>query len=46
MNPNVEQMGKDMDSWIDNDYTFLTELQKARYKKCGYMPVQLVCGLI
>ncbi|REC63067.1 hypothetical protein DRF65_07515 [Chryseobacterium pennae] len=33
MNPHVEQMGKDMDAWIDNDYTFLTELQKIRYKK-------------
>lgn len=33
VNPHIEQMGKDMDTWIDNDYTFLTEIQKIRYKK-------------
>ncbi|MBS0027345.1 terpene synthase family protein [Chitinophaga sp. 22321] len=33
INPHVEQMGRDMDGWIDNDYTFLTEKQKVRYKK-------------
>jgi hypothetical protein len=33
INPHVVQMGKDMDSWIDNDYTFLTEKQREKYKK-------------
>ena len=33
MNPHIEQMGRDMDAWIDNDYTFLTEIQKIKYKK-------------
>ncbi|MET3877872.1 hypothetical protein ABIE50_003284 [Chitinophaga sp. OAE865] len=33
INPNVEQMGRDMEAWIDNDYTFLTEVQKIKYKK-------------
>ncbi|WP_265130953.1 terpene synthase family protein [Chryseobacterium oranimense] len=33
INPHVEQMGRDMDSWIDNDYTFLTEKQREIYKK-------------
>jgi hypothetical protein len=33
INPNAEQMGKDMDGWIDNDYTFLTEKQRTTYKK-------------
>lgn len=31
--PYVEQMGRDMDGWIDNEYTFLTPEQKKRYKK-------------
>lgn len=33
INPHAEQMGKDMDGWIDNDYTFLTEKQRETYKK-------------
>ncbi|SEW21914.1 hypothetical protein SAMN05421841_1657 [Chryseobacterium wanjuense] len=33
INPHAEQMGKDMDGWIDNDYTFLTEKQRKTYKK-------------
>ncbi|MGU3377687.1 terpene synthase family protein [Chryseobacterium sp. M5A1_1a] len=33
INPHAEQMGKDMDGWIDNDYTFLTEKQRGIYKK-------------
>lgn len=33
VNPHIEQMGRDMDAWIDNDYTFLTEKQRIRYKK-------------
>jgi hypothetical protein len=33
INPHAEQMGKDMDGWIDNDYTFLTEKQRKIYKK-------------
>ncbi|MBL1222322.1 hypothetical protein JET18_15835 [Chryseobacterium sp. L7] len=33
INPHAEQMGKDMDGWIDNDYTFLTEKQRTIYKK-------------
>ncbi|WP_257667925.1 terpene synthase family protein [Parapedobacter tibetensis] len=33
INPHVDQMGKDMDAWIDNDYTFLTEKQREKYKK-------------
>ncbi|WP_157977068.1 terpene synthase family protein [Taibaiella helva] len=33
INPHAEQMGKDMDGWIDNDYTFLTEKQRVTYKK-------------
>jgi hypothetical protein len=33
INPHVEQMGRDMDSWIDKDYTFLTEKQREKYKK-------------
>ncbi|EJL71436.1 terpene synthase family protein [Chryseobacterium populi] len=33
INPHAEQMGKDMDGWIDNDYTFLTEKQREIYKK-------------
>ncbi|MBL3547565.1 terpene synthase family protein [Chryseobacterium sp. KMC2] len=33
INPHAEQMGKDMDEWIDNDYTFLTEKQRETYKK-------------
>jgi hypothetical protein len=33
ISPDVEQMGKDMDGWIDKDYTFLTEKQREKYKK-------------
>lgn len=33
INPHAEQMGKDMDGWIDNDYTFLTEKQRKTYKR-------------
>ncbi|HEY8959313.1 terpene synthase family protein [Chitinophaga sp.] len=33
VNPHLEQMGKDMESWIDNDYNFLTPKQIAKYKK-------------
>ncbi|RWW91773.1 terpene synthase family protein [Flavobacterium cerinum] len=33
INPHAEQMGKDMDGWIDNDYTFLTEKQREKYKR-------------
>lgn len=33
VNSHIEQMGRDMDSWIDNDYTFLTDEQKVKYKK-------------
>lgn len=33
INPHAEQMGKDMDGWIDNEYTFLTEKQRETYKK-------------
>jgi hypothetical protein len=33
VNPHIEQMGRDMDYWIDNDYTFLTDVQRERYKK-------------
>lgn len=33
VNSHIAQMGRDMDSWIDNDYTFLTDEQKVKYKK-------------
>jgi len=33
IHPHAEQMGKDMDDWIDKDYTFLTEKQRKIYKK-------------
>ncbi|MFX1704491.1 terpene synthase family protein [Chitinophaga sp. CC14] len=33
ISPHAEQMGKDMDGWIDNDYTFLTEKQREKYKR-------------
>jgi hypothetical protein len=33
ISPHAEQMGKDMNGWIDNDYTFLTEKQREIYKK-------------
>ncbi|MDR6527526.1 hypothetical protein J2787_002918 [Chryseobacterium rhizosphaerae] len=33
INPHVDQMGRDMDFWIDNDYTFLTEKQREKYKR-------------
>ncbi|PWW17713.1 terpene synthase family protein [Chryseobacterium sp. AG844] len=33
ISPHAEQMGKDMEGWIDNDYTFLTEKQREKYKK-------------
>lgn len=33
INPHVDEIGKVMDDWIDNDYTFLSEKLKGKYKR-------------
>lgn len=33
INPHVEQMGKEMDEWIDTDYTVLPQKVREKYKK-------------
>lgn len=33
INSNVEQMGIDMDNWIDKDYIYLSEKSRAKYKR-------------
>ncbi|MPS65933.1 hypothetical protein [Chryseobacterium sp.] len=35
INPHIDQMKKDMDSWIDHDYAYLPESARKKYKKNG-----------
>lgn len=36
INPHFEQMGIDMNNWIDTDYSYLSEKSRMKYKKMGF----------
>lgn len=36
INPHIAQMGIDMNNWIDNDYAYLSEKARAKYKKMNF----------